>query len=117
MDLWRCAVHQQHLTTALVQTGAVQLNSSTTSFLCVHTPHGCTFVSFVATGYVAYSSFAEKVGLGGKSKKKSSTTVKGAPVALDHDDWVKGTQYDINKRKRAAAGNSKKTLAAEKADE
>lgn len=79
---------------------------------------GLTLAAIAAVlGYVAYLSFADKVGLGTKSKKKSSTTTKGAPAALDHDDWVKGTQYDINKRKRTASTGSKKTLAIDKASE
>jgi hypothetical protein len=44
---------------------------------------------------------ADKLGLG-KGKAKRAKRADG-PAVLDEDEWIKGTHYDVAKRRRAAA--------------
>ena len=51
--------------------------------------------------YLAYTKAAVKFGLN-KGKAKKAKKVEG-PVTIDEDDWIKGTHYEVQKRRRAAA--------------
>jgi len=50
---------------------------------------------------VAFSLLGDKLGLS-KGKVKRAKRVEG-PIALDEDDWIKGTHYEVQKRRKAAA--------------
>ncbi|GBF99455.1 hypothetical protein Rsub_11941 [Raphidocelis subcapitata] len=61
-----------------------------------------TMIALIAgAAYLAYTLLADKLGLN-KGKAKKAKRVDG-PVALDEDEWIKGTHYDVAKRRRAAA--------------
>lgn len=55
--------------------------------------------------YFGYGALSEKLGLG-KGKAKKSKKAEG-PVVLDEEDWIKGTHYEVQKRRRAAAATKK----------
>lgn len=54
-----------------------------------------------SAAYFGFALISEKFGLG-KTKAKKAKKADG-PVVLDEDDWVKGTHYDVQKRRKAAA--------------
>lgn len=60
----------------------------------------CCCLCRLAAGYWAFSNASDKLGIKKSVKKKSK---KGDTAAFDEDDWVKGTPYDVDKRKKAAA--------------
>lgn len=59
-------------------------------------------------GYWVYLNYADKMGLN-KGKGKKTKTKSGPKKEIDHDEWIKGTQYEVSQRKKAAAksGNTK----------
>jgi hypothetical protein len=44
---------------------------------------------------------ADKLGLN-KGKAKKAKKVEG-PVSIDEDEWIKGTHYEVQKRRKTAA--------------
>lgn len=54
-------------------------------------------------GYYAYLNMADKLGLNKSSKKKTKST---GPKLIDHDEWIKGTTYEVNKRRKATQRNT-----------
>jgi hypothetical protein len=60
----------------------------------------CVFC--VPAGYWAFSNAGDKFGM---KKAASKKKVRAEAVAFDEDEWVKGTPYDVDKRRRAAAAN------------
>ncbi|KIZ03292.1 Translocon-associated protein subunit alpha [Monoraphidium neglectum] len=62
---------------------------------------GTLLAGLGAAGYFAFTKLSEKLGLN-KGKAKKAKKAEG-PVTIDEDDWVKGTHYEVQKRRRAAA--------------
>jgi hypothetical protein len=60
-------------------------------------------------GYFAWTFVSDKFGLG-KTKAKKAKKAEG-PVVLDEDDWVRGTHYEVQKRRRAAAAKKEPAKA------
>lgn len=56
-------------------------------------------------GYWAFSNASDKLGIKKGAKKARKGVEKAA--AFDEDEWVKGTPYDVDKRRRAAAAAKK----------
>lgn len=55
----------------------------------------------ISAGYWAFSNASDKLGI----KKTAKKARKGAEkvAAFDEDEWVKGTPYEVEKRRRANA--------------
>lgn len=53
--------------------------------------------------YLGYSKLADRLGLKQRAKKAKTKAAADNPAALDEDDWVRGTHYEVQKRRRAAA--------------
>lgn len=62
-------------------------------------------------GYYAYLNVADKMGLN-KGKAKKAKKAAATPAEFDADEWVKNTNYDVQKRKAAAAGAKTKAVKA-----
>lgn len=65
----------------------------------------------VGGGYYTYLNVADKMGLN-KGKAKKAKKASAAPAEFDADEWVKNTNYDVQKRKAAAAGAKTKAVKA-----
>lgn len=61
--------------------------------------------TFGAIGFWAFSNASDKLGIKKAAKKSRKGSDKAA--AFDEDEWVKGTPYDVEKRKKAAAATGK----------
>lgn len=59
-------------------------------------------------GFLAY----QQLGTMGLFKKSKKTTKASTSVADDQDEWIKGTQYDLHKRKKAAKAAKDKAQAS-----
>jgi hypothetical protein len=59
---------------------------------------------FAGIGYWAFSNASDKLGIK-KSVKKAGKKGDSKAAAFDEDEWVKGTPYDVEKRKKAAAAS------------
>jgi len=53
-------------------------------------------------GYWVYCNLADKLGLN-KIKGKKTKTKTGPAKDIDHEEWIKGTQYEVSQRKKVAA--------------
>ncbi|KAF8062638.1 ssr1 [Scenedesmus sp. PABB004] len=62
-------------------------------------------------GYWAFSNASDRFGIKKAAKKRSGRAAASAAAPFDEDEWVKGTPYDVDKRKRAAAGAGGKAKA------
>ena len=60
-------------------------------------------VAVHSAGYYAYLNVADKLGLNKPGKKKTKST---GPKAIDHDEWIKGTSYEVSKRRKATQRNT-----------
>eukprot|EP00882_Tetradesmus_deserticola_P001591 GHRQ01001716.1.p1 GENE.GHRQ01001716.1~~GHRQ01001716.1.p1 ORF type:complete len:238 (+),score=114.57 GHRQ01001716.1:216-929(+) len=58
--------------------------------------------SFGLIAYWVFSNAGDKFGMKKAAGKKK---VRAEAVAFDEDEWVKGTPYDVDKRRRAAAAS------------
>jgi len=61
-------------------------------------------------GYWGYLNLADKMGLN-KGKSKKSKSKSGPKKEIDHDEWIKGTGYEVSQRKKAAKGPTTKVVA------
>jgi hypothetical protein len=61
----------------------------------------------VAAGYAVISNSSDRLGIKRVAKKARKGGDKAA--AFDEDEWVKGTPYDVEKRKKAAAKAGKQS--------
>lgn len=66
---------------------------------CCCTP-ACLLLLLLLAAYWAFSNAGDKFGMKKAAGKKK---VRAEAVAFDEDEWVKGTPYDVDKRRRAAA--------------
>lgn len=61
--------------------------------------------TFGAIGYWAFCNASDKLGIKKTAKKTRKGSEKAA--AFDEDEWVKGTPYEVEKRRRATAAAKK----------
>jgi hypothetical protein len=57
-------------------------------------------------GYFAYGALAERLGLpklNARRRAAKKADAGAGAAAIDGDEWVKGTHYELQKRRRAAA--------------
>lgn len=63
-----------------------------------------TLLAMVGAGaYFALKSFSGQLGIKPKGARSGPKRAGGAPAPLDEEEWVKGTHYEVQKRRRAAA--------------
>lgn len=79
--------------------------ASAAAYACVCHGFACNQNLWIRAGYWAFSNASDKLGI----KKTARKTRKGTDkvAAFDEDEWVKGTLYDVDRRRRAAAAAKK----------